>query len=108
MGDLIHNLLINAMEAAGPGGKIQICLGKDTTVGWIDIFDSGSGPSAEIGSRIFDPFVTSKKEGVGLGLAMARQVAQAHGGDVTWKREKEMTCFRLTLPLFQSSAGIAP
>jgi nitrogen-specific signal transduction histidine kinase len=43
--------------------------------------------------------VTGKPEGVGLGLAVARQVAEAHGGGISWNRENGWTCFRVELPL---------
>ena len=49
-------------------------------------------------SRLFQPFVTGKSGGVGLGLFVARQAAEAHGGRLEWRRDVVMTCFRLELP----------
>jgi len=49
--------------------------------------------------RLFEPFVTGKPEGVGLGLAVARQVAEAHGGAIGWRRDADRTCFEIDLPL---------
>jgi nitrogen-specific signal transduction histidine kinase len=49
--------------------------------------------------RLFEPFVTSKPEGVGLGLAVARQVAESHGGSLSWRRDPDRTCFRIELPV---------
>lgn len=99
IGDALHNLLINAMEAAGPGGVVEVRFGADPTHAFVEVIDSGAGPSAAIASRLFDPFATTKKEGVGLGLAVARQIARSHEGDVTWKREDDHTVFRLALAL---------
>jgi nitrogen-specific signal transduction histidine kinase len=62
------------------------------------VWDSGPGPAPEIAGRLFEPFVTGKPEGVGLGLAVARQVVEAHGGRIGWERRDGRTCFRVELP----------
>lgn len=97
IGDALHNLLINAMEAAGPGGMVEVRSGVDADGAYVEVIDTGAGPSAQIASRLFDPFATTKREGVGLGLAVARQVARSHGGDVIWKRVQNRTAFKLSL-----------
>ena len=61
--------------------------------------DSGPGPSAEISPRLFEPFVTGKPEGTGLGLFVARQIAEDHGGSIRWQRCEGMTEFRVELPV---------
>jgi nitrogen-specific signal transduction histidine kinase len=50
-------------------------------------------------SRLFTPFCTTKARGVGLGLALARELVQAHGGEVTWLPADPGAVFVLTLPL---------
>jgi len=104
---LLLNLLGNAVEAAGPGGAVEVKLGQHKpqapargpcTGVFVEVWDTGPGPPAEIQDRLFEPFVTGKPEGVGLGLAVAQQVAEAHGGRLLWQREGERTCFRLELP----------
>jgi nitrogen-specific signal transduction histidine kinase len=64
----------------------------------LDVLDSGPGPSIAVASRLFEPFVTDKQGGVGLGLVVAQQVAGAHGGSVAWSRDGDRTCFRVELP----------
>jgi signal transduction histidine kinase len=94
----ILNLATNAIEAAGSGGVVTmktICAARTVIV---EIGDSGRGPAAAVADSLFDPFVTTKPEGVGLGLALARQVALDHGGSLSWKREANRTVFRLELP----------
>jgi signal transduction histidine kinase len=100
----VLNLVLNAIEAAGPGGAVQIeaCALEDQAA--IDVVDTGPGPPAAIADSLYEPFVTGKPEGVGLGLALAQQVAAEHGGRLSWSRRDQETRFRLTLPL----APIAP
>ncbi len=104
LGQLLLNLLTNAVEAAGPGGWVALlCGASEPDRAFLEIVDSGPGPSAELAERLFEPFVTGKPEGVGLGLAVARQVADAHGGSVAWRRDPGATCFRIELPLASAS-----
>jgi signal transduction histidine kinase len=124
LGQLLLNLLGNALDAAGPGGQVWVHLKKDegesraraaqkdetptdepgslldnppSPLCVLEVLDSGPGPPAALGDRLFEPFVTGKPDGVGLGLAVARQVAEAHGGRITWERQGR-TCFRVELP----------
>ncbi len=95
---LFLNVLTNAIEAAGPGGWVAVRWGVGPGErAFAEIRDSGPGPKPDIAGRLFEPFVTGKREGVGLGLAVARQVAEAHGGSIQWTREKDATCFRIEL-----------
>jgi signal transduction histidine kinase len=107
LGQLFVNVLSNAVEAAGPGGWVEVSVRRTKDEGprtkdlrcMIDVTDSGPGPPADVAGRLFEPFVTGKPEGVGLGLAVARQVAEAHGGSIAWHRDPDRTCFRIELPL---------
>jgi nitrogen-specific signal transduction histidine kinase len=67
------------------------------------VWDSGPGLDAAVAGRLFQPFVTGKPDGVGLGLFVARQAAEAHGGHLTWRRDGGRTCFRVELP---TDAGV--
>jgi len=68
----------------------------------VEVCDSGPGPPPALVDRLFEPFVTGKPEGVGLGLAVGRQVAEAHGGLLTWQRLDGHTCFRIELPVMET------
>jgi signal transduction histidine kinase len=97
LGHLLVNLLTNAVEAVGSGGTVEVRLsGGNTAV--IEILDSGAGPDPKIAGRIFEPFITGKSQGIGLGLAVAKQVTESHGGTISWRREGGRTCFRVELP----------
>lgn len=103
LGHLFLNLLTNAVEAAGPGGSVEVRTGNDKGRCTIEVIDSGQGPGPEVAARLFQPFTTGKPEGIGLGLAVARQVAEAHGGTIDWRRENDHTCFRVELPFGDAS-----
>src|SRR5207244_6443895 len=65
LGHLFLNVLTNAVEAAGPGGVVEVRL-KEGGAGRavVEVVDSGLGPAAEVAERLFEPFVTGKREGV--------------------------------------------
>ncbi len=99
---LLVNLLLNAVEAAAArrGGRVivRLCAAGDRDVR-LEVLDSGTGPAAEAGQRIYDPLYTDKPDGTGLGLTVAREIAQQHGGSMSWQRRDNMTCFAVDLPL---------
>jgi signal transduction histidine kinase len=108
LGQLILNVLGNAVEAAGTNGWVSVVLGGEGVGVWLEVSDSGPGPAPEVAERLFEPFVTGKPEGVGLGLAVARQVAEAHGGRIRWFRQESHTCFRIELPCGAELAPCGP
>jgi len=97
LGHLFGNLIGNAVEAAGPGGRVEVTVREGETFR-IEVIDTGPGPSAEVAERLFEPFVTGKDQGIGLGLAVAKQAADAHGGTVAWTRRDGRTVFEVRLP----------
>ncbi len=92
------NLLLNAIEAAGPGGRVRISCTTTDGQTIIEIADNGPGIAGEVKDRLFDPFVTTKPEGVGLGLALARQTAEESGAQLTVARQDGETIFRIAIP----------
>lgn len=96
------NLGKNALEALSPGGEIRITARQAAGQAVIDVCDTGPGlPEATLGS-LFIPFAASGHAGgTGLGLATARDLLRAHGGELSLvETGPHGTCFRLTLPLF--------
>jgi signal transduction histidine kinase len=104
---MLFNIVSNGMEAAGPGGWVALRVQKVRATEPADnqewcqvvIADSGPGPPANVADHLFELFVSSKPEGVGLGLAVARQIVLAHHGIIDWQREGDQTVFRIRLPL---------
>ncbi len=94
----VVNLTMNAIEAAGSGGAVTIALNHDRDNCVLEVKDTGSGPSPEVAESLFDPFVTSKPEGVGLGLAIAHQTAADEGGRLSWTRDEGQTVFQMRFP----------
>ncbi len=102
--ELLINLSLNAVEAATrhPGNQPRVAVelvGGDGHRAIVRVKDSGPGPSPETAETLFEPFVSEKPEGTGLGLFVARQIAEAHGGSLGWTRTDGMTCFEIELPL---------
>jgi signal transduction histidine kinase len=95
----ILNLTLNAIEAAGPGGKVKLEASAGQGEATIEVSDTGPGPPPEVAERLLEAFVTSKPEGVGLGLAIAHHVADEHGGRLSWSRQAGETRFQLALPI---------
>src|SRR5439155_1585084 len=84
---LLLNLLRNAREAMSGGGSLRVTTRATKATVEIEVRDSGPGISAERLARIFDPFFTTKERGTGLGLAMAQEIAQEHGGQLVCDSE---------------------
>jgi signal transduction histidine kinase len=95
------NLIRNAREAMPKGGSIAINVRRDPASGGVAITvdDTGAGIPEEARASIFDPFFTTKQRGTGLGLAVTRDIIEAHGGTISCEpRERGGTRFRIDLP----------
>src|SRR5438270_565424 len=97
------NLFMNACEAMGEqGGELNIRIQRETTgtAVVVEVEDSGPGVPPELKEQIFNPFVTTKKTGVGLGLAIVSKIVDAHAGTVKLiSPPNHGACFRVTFPV---------
>jgi nitrogen fixation/metabolism regulation signal transduction histidine kinase len=96
---VLTNLLENAAQAAQPGGTVLARTSSDGERVTIEVHDSGPGLSPQARSSLFEPSISFKKGGMGLGLSIARRSAVLCGGDLqTFDGELGGAGFRLTLP----------
>lgn len=94
------NLVKNAIEASQPQHSVTLhgSISKDRTI-WFEVANAGPAISKDALKQIFEPFFTTKQGGAGLGLAIARNIALAHGGDLFLRvNEPGRVCFTLELP----------
>lgn len=90
MGRAIANLMRNAREAAGSTGRVRVTARVADSVQHVTVEDSGPGIPKDLVARVFEPFVTGKVRGVGLGLAVARKLVEAHGGRIVMGRSADL------------------
>jgi signal transduction histidine kinase len=103
LGRAVYNLLLNACQAASRGkdpAVVELSLDEDERTIRIRVADNGPGVHASVRQTMFLPFVSAGKEsGVGLGLTLAQQIAQEHGGEIELKETAEgFTVFTIILP----------
>jgi signal transduction histidine kinase len=106
----VLNLILNATDAMETLDKSQrriiVRTARDGDVVEIEIADNGPGILAEQVDEIFDPFYTTKPNGMGMGLSIARTIVEAHEGQISAARRPERgAVFRVRLPLARSSAS---
>ena len=93
---VLTNLINNSIQALEAGGKITIKAGEDNDYSVMQIEDSGSGIPSEILLKIFEPLVTTKNTGTGLGLASCKYIIEEHNGSITVQNNP--TTFTIKIP----------
>jgi signal transduction histidine kinase len=94
---VIFNLMRNAIDASD-AARVTVRTTTDQAGAVLEVMDTGPGVPMDLRARIFEPFVTGKPDGTGLGLALCQRLVEEMGGEITLVPEAAETTFRLFLP----------
>lgn len=98
---VVLNLLLNAIQVLDEGSEVVVTLSEQLETVLISVADNGKGVDDSLKEQIFDPFFTQRKGGIGLGLAVSKQIVMAHFGALTVEKNQAAASgadFRVTLP----------
>jgi two-component system sensor kinase FixL len=99
---VLLNLLRNAVEAMQGASRCEFVISSTTAKGAmveVAVSDTGIGLAPDVADRLFQPFVTTKQQGMGIGLSLCRTIIESHGGSIAAAPNPEGgTIFRFTLP----------
>src|SRR5207249_1736465 len=104
LGRAVENLLSNALQHTPRGGVVRITAHVHKAYLLLRVSDTGSGVAPEVLPRLFEPFVTNRASGTGLGLALVREIAAAHGGSAQLVCAAPSACFAIEIPWLPSSS----
>jgi len=119
LAQVVVNVVLNAVEAAAEAGAAQaaertaprVCIrlapAERPGVVRLEVLDTGLGPAEHVCDRLCEPLVSAKPDGVGLGLSLAQEVIEQHGGTLAWRRRDNLTCFVIELPRWKVEDGHA-
>ena len=95
----LMNLMLNAIEAMPKGGTLSITIDQTDQTLRLEIADTGPGIGEEEAKKIFEPFYTTKEQGLGLGMPYAKKIIDQHGGTISLNsRPGEGTTIIVALP----------
>ncbi len=95
---VLLNLVLNAVQAMTDGGTVTLGATADRAAVVLTVTDDGPGIPPDVLPRIFDPYFSTRKDGLGLGLTIGRRIVEAHGGTIEVESRPGRTAFHLRLP----------
>jgi signal transduction histidine kinase len=98
IGQAIDNLVLNAIQNTPPGGYITVSAERSGDRLVLSVADTGRGVPDGVRAQLFEPFVTARPDGTGLGLAVVREIAEAHGGSARAIHRSDGTTLIIELP----------
>jgi signal transduction histidine kinase len=110
LGQVIGNLVSNAIKFTPSGGTVMTEVGTDDQQVWIRVSDTGPGIPPDLQEKMFEPFVRGGQgrrfpQGMGLGLSIARELVEAHGGRLELESDAGLgSKFKVWLPLHPTSS----
>ena len=96
--EVVLNLVMNALEAMPNGGELSLDAEVEDGTLSVDVRDTGPGIAEGIRGKLFEPYVSTKVRGMGMGLALVEKLMSQHGGQATYQTGPKGTTFRLTVP----------
>ena len=109
---VLNNLVQNALDAVAQAERPEIGIETRARDDWvtINVIDNGNGPDAKTARHIFEPFFTTKVigRGLGLGLAITRNIIKEYGGEISMRRKRDKTRFSVVLPSAEMAAEDPP
>ena len=108
MRSVLINLMVNSIQAMRDGGDLKILTRRSADSVQIEISDTGIGMSEELLKNVFEPFYTTKSQGLGLGMYHVQKVIQLHGGSIKIESKAgNGTCVSISLPSEESGTNEA-